>query len=92
MLRYTTENVGKYWDDENYRIFSMKMNSENQLVLLTSNKTNRNLYGWSSNCLGKILYDILEPGYVDHWQERYIEWKDLGITSYIAYFENDLLG
>lgn len=92
MLRYTTENVGKYWDDENYRIFSMKMNSENQLFLLTSNKTNMKLYGWSSDCFNKNLYDIMDYEHADRWQQRYIEWKELGITSYIAYFENSLLG
>jgi len=70
----------------------MKMNTENKLILLTSNKTNMKLYGWESNCIGKTLYELMEPEHADRWQKRYFDWKKIGITTYMSYFDDSLLG
>ena len=92
MLRYTTENVGNYWDSEDYRIFTLHMNLENQLSLLNSNETNMRLYNWTKDCLHKNLYEIMEPEIADRWHQLYPQWKKQGLTSYIVYFDGNTLG
>lgn len=87
ILRYTTESFAKYWDDENYRIFIFKMNTSGNLMIISSNDTNSKLYGWTDNCIGKSLYDVMEKERADRLHLRFYEWKKGGQTSYISYFD-----
>jgi len=86
MLRYTTDTIAKYWNSEDYRIFTMKVNENGHLILISSNETNSKLYGISEPCIGKSLYDIMEQEHADRWHLRFQEWKKLALTSYISYF------
>lgn len=86
MLRYTTDTIAKYWNSEDYRIFTMKVNENGHLILISSNETNSKLYGISEPCIGKSLYDIMEKEHADRWHLRFQEWKKLALTSYISYF------
>lgn len=88
ILRYTTETVAKYWDDGNYRIFTFKMNKDQNLIIMSSNNTNSKLYGWPENFIGKSLYEVMEKEHADRWHTRYADWKRSGLISYIAYFND----
>lgn len=88
MLRYTTEAISKYWDNEYYRIFTFKMTTEGNLVIISSNSTNCRLYGFSEQCIGKSLYDVMPSEHAARWHQRFPEWKERGIVSYIAQFED----
>lgn len=80
--------ISQYWDDENYRIFTFKMNHSGHLIVISSNDTNSRLYGSSEGCIGKSLYEIMEKEHADRWHSRFDEWKKSGIVSYIACFED----
>jgi DNA-binding CsgD family transcriptional regulator len=92
ILRYTTETVSKYWDSENYRIFTLKMNNQDNLILTSSNPTNLKLYGTSEKSIGKSLYEIIEKEHAERWNSRFNQWKELGFTSYVAYFDDRFVG
>lgn len=88
ILRYTTETVAKYWDNSNYRIFIFKMDTNGNLIIISSNDSNSNLYGWSLSSIGKSLYDVMDKERADRLHLRYYEWKKSGLNSYIAYFDD----
>ncbi len=87
-MRYTMESVSKYWDSDDVRIFTLKMNENGVLSFTSSNNTNIMLYSHTDAFMGKSLYDIMEKEHADMWHSRYIDWKKLGTSSYYAYFED----
>lgn len=92
MLRYSTESISKYWDDENYRMFTFKMNSDGNLIIISSNSTNCKLYGFPEQHTGKKLYEVMATEHAARWHQRFPEWKELGLVSYIAQFEDTSVG
>jgi DNA-binding CsgD family transcriptional regulator len=88
ILKYTNDTVAEYWDSPEHRIFTMKMNSDNHLMLLSSNKTNSRLYNISENGIGKTLYEIMALEHAERWHLRYEEWKKSRFTTYTARFED----
>lgn len=92
MLRFTNDTISKYWDDPNYRIFSMRMNKDNILTVTSSNQTNSNLYEWNHDCIGKSLYEIMNQEHADRWHKRFYDWQNSGLISFIAYLEDNSPG
>lgn len=89
ILEFTTETVSKYWDSADYRLFTLKMNSSGHLILISSNRTNSKLYGFSESSIGKSLYEIMPKEHAERWHVRFQEWKKNRLTSYMAYFEDN---
>jgi DNA-binding CsgD family transcriptional regulator len=63
------------------------MDKNGNLLILLSNKTNSQLYGWTDSCIGKSLYEVMEQERADRLHLRFNEWKVNGLHSYIAYFD-----
>lgn len=92
MLRYTTETISKYWNDSNYRFFALKLENPNNLIILASNKTNSELYGWPTDCIGKPLRELMSADSADRWHVQFQEWRKQGLVSYVAFLEDDIIG
>lgn len=92
MLSYSTDTVSEFWDSDDHRIFSLRMNTNGKLTLVSSNATNSKLYGISENCIGKELHEIMEKEHAERWYSRFFEWEKSGLVKYLVYFDDPDIG
>ena len=88
IIKYSKETIAKYWDNPNYRFFVLKMNANQELIVLSSNQTNNRIYQ-CHDPIGKSLYDFMTKEHADMWHGKYVTWKKQGVSCYIAKYDTE---
>jgi len=86
IIKYSKENIAKYWDDSNYRFFVLKLNANQELIVLSSNQTNNRIYH-CHDPIGKSLYEFMTKEHADIWHGKFDNWKKKGVSTYIAKYD-----